>query len=79
MNSPGPGAWPREWGLNDDVVEYYGGPWDGRRDALSTVMRTPVRHMPGRADGQPAELVTYVLSGRYYIYRPDRADSREDT
>jgi len=65
--------------IEADEVEFYGGPWDGRRDPMSSIMRTPLRHMPGRTDGHPADLVTYVLSGRHYIYRPDRATNREDT
>ena len=65
--------------MSEDEIEFYGGPWDGLRQAIAPTWRTQVRHMPGRTDAQPAELVSYVLSGRYYIYRPVRAASREDT
>lgn len=61
------------------TVEYYGGPWDGRRDAMTPATITQRRHMPGRTDGVPVELATYELDGRRYVYRPIRAASREDT
>lgn len=62
------------------AVEYFGGPWDGWRDEMSPATLTARRHMPGRTDGLPVELVTYELAaGHRYTYRPRRAANREDT
>lgn len=61
-------------------VEYFGGPWDGRRDDMTPATLTQRRHMPGRTDNHPCDLVTYELEvGHRYTYRPVRAASREDT
>lgn len=56
-------------------VEYFGGPWDGRVDHMAPATVTQRRHMPGRTDGHPADLATYVLAGRFYLYRPNREDT----